>query len=65
MQGRVVDTNNALDGDGPIAPERAGTLPAGDLVDLCFSGKYAENLRYTPDPLPCLWKRWISRSIRM
>lgn len=38
--GRVIDTNNALDGDGPIAPERAGTLPAGDLVDLCFSGKY-------------------------
>ena len=39
-KGRVIDTNNALDGDGPIAPERAGTLPAGDLVDLCFSGKY-------------------------
>lgn len=39
-KGRVIDTNNALDGDGPIAPERAGTLPSGDLVDLCFSGKY-------------------------
>ncbi|MBR2429242.1 MAG: butyrate kinase [Alistipes sp.] len=39
-KGRVIDTNNALDGDGPIAPERAGTLPAGDLVDLCFSGQY-------------------------
>ncbi len=39
-KGRVIDTNNALDGDGPIAPERAGTLPAGDLVDLCFSGEY-------------------------
>ena len=39
-KGRVVDTNNALDGDGPIAPERAGTIPAGDLVDLCFSGQY-------------------------
>ena len=38
-KGRVIDTNNALDGVGPIAPERAGTLPAGDLVDLCFSGK--------------------------
>ena len=38
--GRVIDTNNALDGDGPMAPERAGCLPAGDLVDLCFSGKY-------------------------
>ncbi|MGA2362324.1 MAG: butyrate kinase [Candidatus Aminicenantales bacterium] len=41
-QGRVVDVNNALNGEGPIAPERAGTLPAGDLVALAFSGKYAE-----------------------
>ena len=41
-QGRVVDVNNALDGDGPIAPERAGTVPAGALVNLCFSGKYSQ-----------------------
>lgn len=41
-KGRVVDCNNALDGDGPIAPERAGTIPAGDLVELCFSGKYSQ-----------------------
>ncbi|HPG37796.1 MAG TPA: butyrate kinase [bacterium] len=38
--GRVTDVNNALDGEGPYSPERAGTLPAGDLVRLCFSGKY-------------------------
>ena len=37
---RVVDVNNALNGDGPFAPERAGSLPTQDLVDLCFSGKY-------------------------
>jgi butyrate kinase len=36
--GRVIDVNNALDGDGPFAPERAGSLPAGQLMDLCFSG---------------------------
>ena len=36
------DVNNALDGDGPIAPERAGTVPAGALVNLCFSGKYSQ-----------------------
>ena len=41
-RGRVVDVNNALNGEGPIAPERAGTVPAGDLVALAFSGKYAE-----------------------
>ena len=39
--GNVIDVNNALDGDGPFSPERAGTLPAGDLVKLCFSGEFS------------------------
>lgn len=39
-KGRVVDVNNGLDGEGPFSPERSGTLPAGQLVRLCFSGKY-------------------------
>ncbi len=39
--GRVVDTQNALDGDGPFSPERSGSLPAGQLVNLCFSGEYS------------------------
>lgn len=39
-KGRVVDVNNALNGDGPFSPERSGGLPAGQLVDICFSGKY-------------------------
>lgn len=38
--GRVVEVNNGLHGDGPFSPERAGTVPAGDLIDLCFSGEY-------------------------
>jgi len=42
MKGRVVDVNNALDGDGPFTPERSGTLPLTQLVDLCFSGKYTK-----------------------
>lgn len=37
-QGRVVDVNNALDGDGPFSPERSGGLPVGPLAKLCFSG---------------------------
>lgn len=41
-KGRVVDTNNALNGDGPFTPERSGALPAGFLVDACFSGKYTK-----------------------
>lgn len=40
--GRAVDVNNCLDGEGPFSPERAGSLPARDLVDLCFSGKYTK-----------------------
>ena len=40
--GRAVDVNNALDGEGPFSPERAGSLPARDLVDMCFSGKYSK-----------------------
>lgn len=38
--GKVIDVNNALNGEGPFSPERAGTIPARQLVDLCFSGKY-------------------------
>ena len=39
-RGRIVDVNNCLDGDGPISPERAGTLPAAQLANLCFNGGY-------------------------
>lgn len=41
QHGRAIDTNNGLDGDGPMSPERAGTLPVGDLIKLCYSGKFA------------------------
>lgn len=40
--GRAIDANNALDGEGPFSPERAGSLPAADLIRLCYSGKYTE-----------------------
>lgn len=39
-RGKVIDVNNALNGEGPISPERAGTVPSEALVNLCFSGKY-------------------------
>lgn len=38
-RGRVVDVNNGME-EGPFAPERAGSLPIGDLIRICFSGKY-------------------------
>lgn len=42
-KGRVVDVNNALNGEGPFSPERSGTLPAGQLIEVCFSGKYSKS----------------------
>ncbi len=41
-KGKVIDVNNALNGEGPFSPERSGTLPTGQLVKMCFSGKYNE-----------------------
>lgn len=38
--GRVIDVNNALDGDGPMSPERSGGLPNGPLYKMALSGKY-------------------------
>lgn len=43
LKGRVVDVNQALDGEGAFSPERTGTLPAGALAKLCFSGKYTHD----------------------
>ncbi len=40
MGGRTVDVTNGLDGEGPMTPQRSGTLPSGGLVKLCYSGKY-------------------------
>ncbi|MBU8891235.1 MAG: butyrate kinase [Bacteroidales bacterium] len=41
-KGCVIDSNMGYDGDGPFSPVRAGSLPTGDLIRLCFSGKYTE-----------------------
>jgi butyrate kinase len=37
--GRVIDVNDALN-EGPLSPERAGSLPSLALIDLAFSGQY-------------------------
>ncbi len=42
LNGKVIDVNQGHDGEGPMAPLRSGTMPAGDLVRLCFSGKYSK-----------------------
>jgi len=42
-RGRVVEVNDAVGGDGPMSPERAGTVPCFDLIDVCYSGKYTKD----------------------
>ncbi len=39
-KGRYIDVNNGLNGEGPFTPQRSGSLPTGQLIDLCFSGRY-------------------------
>ncbi len=39
-RGRYIDVNNGLDGEGPFTPQRSGSLPTGQLIDLCFSGRF-------------------------
>ncbi len=46
-KGMIVDVFNALDGDGAFSPERAGGVPSGDLIKMCFSGQYTEKEVYS------------------
>lgn len=38
--GKVVDVNNALQGEGPFSPDRIGTILVKDVIDTCYSGKF-------------------------
>lgn len=42
QNGKVIDVNNVIDGDGPMSPNRAGSLPVEGVIDLCFSGEYTQ-----------------------
>jgi butyrate kinase len=46
QNGRMVDSNDIINGDGPMAPTRAGALPAVDFMKLCYSGKWTEKEMY-------------------
>jgi butyrate kinase len=41
-RGRYIDVNNALDGEGPFTPQRSGSMPTGQMIELCFSGKFTK-----------------------
>jgi butyrate kinase len=45
-KGRMIDSSNNIDGDGPMAPTRAGGIPATAIVRMCFSGKFTEKGMY-------------------
>lgn len=41
-RGRMIDSNNILQGDGPMAPTRCGSIPVRKVVELCFDGRYSK-----------------------
>jgi len=43
QKGQVIDVNNALDGDGPMTPQRSGGVPAGGVAKMSFSQKYTHS----------------------
>jgi butyrate kinase len=45
-KGRMVDSNDIVNGDGPMAPTRAGSIPAVAIIKMCYSGKYTEREMY-------------------
>ena len=42
QKGKMVDSNDIAQGDGPMAPTRCGAIPVKDVIKECFSGKYSE-----------------------
>ena len=40
-QGKIVDGNDVLNGDGPISPNRSGYVPLLPVIKMCYSGKYS------------------------
>lgn len=43
LNGKVIDSNQVLDGDGPFSPERTGSLPLGDIIHYCFNSGKSES----------------------
>ncbi|HEY9575107.1 MAG TPA: butyrate kinase [Lachnospiraceae bacterium] len=41
-RGKMIDSNDIANGDGPMAPTRCGQVPVRSVVKMCYSGKYTE-----------------------
>lgn len=44
--GKMIDSNDIANGDGPMTPTRCGQLPVRDVINICFSGKYTKREMY-------------------
>ena len=42
VKGRVLDTEDAVGGEGPLSPERAGSMPVNGIIKLCFHSNMTE-----------------------
>lgn len=40
--GKMIDCNDIIGGDGPMAPTRSGAIPGKPLIDMCYSGEYTQ-----------------------
>lgn len=60
--GKVVDANNALLGMGPFSPQRAGALPIGDLINMCYSGEWTKKELETYLTKKAGWMAYIGTS---
>lgn len=45
-KGRMIDSSDVINGDGPMAPTRAGAIPATAIIKMCYSGAYTERQMY-------------------
>ena len=57
-KGRMIDVNQALDGTGPFSPERAGGLPIGDVMRMCYSVPPYEHIQLT---YPEMFKKLVGQ----
>jgi butyrate kinase len=41
-KGKLIDMNDVVNGDGPMAPTRCGAIPVTEIIDLCYGGTIEE-----------------------
>ncbi len=41
-RGKLIDSSDVAQGDGPMAPTRCGAVPLTPVIEQCFSGKYSQ-----------------------